>query len=134
MRVITLLVVSMLLPWASVPVALLHAHAESGHQHQAHRHGPAWHTHGAGARVAAALDASRFRLEPCDPAAHAVDVAPAVTVERPMPVVPAPPGGVDVIPAPPQSRRPALAAEPRAHGPPGRAAAPLRAPPASMSR
>lgn len=134
MRVITLLVVWMLLPWASVPAALLHAHAESDHQHQAHRHGPAWHTHDAGAIVAGSLDSSRRRLEPCDPAAHAVDVAPAVTTERQVADVSAAPAGMDVIPAPLRSRLPALNAEPRAHGPPGRAATPLRAPPVPTCR
>ena len=132
MRAIALLVVSVLLPWASVPAALLHAHAEPDHRHQAHRHGPAWHTHEADANGHDALDLSRLRLEPCDPAAHAVDVAPAVTTGRHVAVVGPPFPGVDVIAAPPRSRLPALTAEPRAHGPPGRAATPLRAPPASI--
>lgn len=134
MRVITLLVVGMLLPWASVPATLLHAHAGSDHQHRTHRHGPAWHTHEADGIVAVSLDPSGLRLEPCGPAAHAVDVAPAVTAGRHVPDVSAPPAGVDAIPAPPRSRLPGLTAEPRAHGPPGRAATPLRAPPASTSR
>lgn len=134
MRAIALLVVSVLLPWASIPVALLHAHAQPDHEHEAHRHGPAWHSHAPVATVARVPDLSRIRLEPCNPAAHAVDVAPAATPDRHVPVASAPPACLGVIAVPPRSGPPAVNAEPRAHGPPGRAAIALRAPPASISR
>jgi hypothetical protein len=134
-RANALLVVWMLLPWASVPAALLHAHADAGHRHDAHRHGPSWHTHDSGTTShAASLDPSGHRLERCDPAANAVDVAPAVTTERHAPDITAPPSGTELVYTPSESRLPVQTTEPRAHGPPGRPAAPLRAPPASTFR
>lgn len=104
----------------------LHTHANEGHEHPEHRHGPAAHQHHSAPTVTADVAA---HLEACDPGAHVVSVVCTCT---------APPrvdtgDALVTLPAAPVfelgTDRTVRRADVRAHGPPALDHAAPRAPP-----
>jgi hypothetical protein len=131
-RLITILAcVALLVGNESLP--LLHVHDDADHEHPAHQHGPAFHSHehvATGDHLPAAPEHGAH-FAPCEPDAHVLSLAAVVATPASSHVhVGAAPVTLftctRVAPPPLEARD-----EVRAHSPPGLTDSPLRAPPTS---
>jgi hypothetical protein len=131
-RLITILACAVLLV-GNESLPLLHVHVYADHDHPAHHHGPAFHSHGHSANDhhTPATTSPRARVAPCEPDAHVLSLAAVAATPSPQHVQAAAasptPFLFTAVPPPPIEARD----EVRAHSPPGLTDSPLRAPPSS---